>query len=189
MTALIITPEEFRDTVEKILARFSARLVKIWNEKSYKDYTKFWENEKGVYGAIANEYHLIYRTNYWEIDGAFYREEEKLVLPHSRGKFLSLAIEHENDARTSYEEVNKLAAHVNASLGVVITYPETKSGGRYPDAKKLLKNYSRQVRDADVFGDFGQVGGRSIMAVFGYFKRKTIKWDYFLYKNEGFVKL
>ena len=180
--SLIVDPWEFKEHLDAILMGKNACLVNLWDDNPGS--TKEWEKDGGVYHQIAKALGLQYWADYWHLDAVLFKDSDKLLSyrPYSNyATFLSVAMEHENDFTTSREEMNKLSIF-NASLKVLVTYPYSRADGR-----KLLDDYAKQVKSADVFGDFEDK--RRQMVIFGRKKNDTIRWEYYLFKGEQFVSM
>ena len=189
----IVEPQEFRDAFHKVvnISSVNSVLVKNWHKPG--TFTKCWEEL--IYPAVANELSLKHwRGNksgeYWYLDAIFYQHNDKILdaqgYEYDYATFLSVAMEHENDSTTSYEEMNKLSVF-NASLKVLVTYPEQDDDPEQEEDNTLLRNYTKQVKSADVFGDFADK--RRQMVIFGRKKNDAIHWEYYLFNGAEFAPL
>ena len=184
MTGKIISPQKFKKHFDAVLSVNGAKLARsrLWDYPT--DFTKAWEKRGGIYSQIAKSLDLKYWTDYWHLDAVFFKYGDKELSkpPYSNyATFLSVAMEHENDFKTSHEEMNKLSI-INASLKVLVTYPYKHTNGQ-----ALLNDYTKQVKSADVFGDFADK--RRQMVIFGYKENDTIHWEYYLFKDKRFVSM
>ena len=189
--SLIVEPWEFRDAFHKVVNISSVNSVLVKNWYKPGSFTKRWE--KLIYPKVAHELSLKHwRGNksgeYWYLDAIFYRHGSKILADqgYDYATFLSVAVEHENNSTTSYQEMNKLSAF-NASLKVLVTYPEQEEDPEQEKESTLLRNYTKQIKSADVYGDF--VDKRRQMAVFGYKENDTVCWEYHLFNGAEFAPL
>jgi hypothetical protein len=134
-----------------------------------------------IYPRIARQLGLSsWNKEYYTLDGMFY--EERGV--DATGKFasyanwVSVAIEHENDASKAHETMNKLQLF-NAPLKVLITYAPAG-----PATDSLLGKYENIIRASDVFKDIATL--RQQLVILG--TPKTVaEWRLYAYENDGFV--
>ena len=178
--SLIVEPREFKRAFQTVVDNLAAPLFEKWD--MLDPFTNIWKDE--IYSQIADELSLQSWIEYWYVDAVFFRDSEKMLPepPDSNyATFLSVAMEHENKPKESHIEMNKLSIY-NASLKVLVTYPYSRTDG---DA--LLNDYTKQVKSADVFGDF--VDKRRQMAIFGYKENDKVCWEYYLFDGEQFVSM
>ena len=95
----------------------------------------------------------------------------------SYANWVSVAIEHENDASRAQETMNKLQLF-NAPLKVLITYA---APGNASDS--LLRKYENIIRASDVFNDVATL--RQQLVIIG--TPKAVEWRLYAYENDGFV--
>ena len=96
----------------------------------------------------------------------------------SYANWVSVAIEHENDASRAQETMNKLQLF-NAPLKVLITYAPPGSA-----TDSLLRKYENIIRASDVFNDVATL--RQQLVIIG--TPKTVaQWRLYAYENDGFV--
>ena len=189
--SLIVDPQEFKKHFDAVLSVNGANLARLWDGKK-KIFTDAWEKRGGIYDAIGEKINIPhYQGNrsddYWTIDAVFFAENEELLRHKgSYATFLSVAMEHENIAADSYEEMNKLSI-LNASLKVLVTYPKQPEDPDQEEKRALLDNYTKQIKSADVFGDF--FDRRRQMAIFGYKENDTVRWEHHLYNGENFDRM
>ena len=189
--SLIVDPQEFKKHFDAVLSVNGPNLARLWDGKK-KFFTCAWEKRGGIYEAIGEKINIPhYQGNrsddYWTIDAVFFAENEELLRHKgSYGKFISVAMEHENIAADSYEEMNKLSI-LNASLKVLVTYPNHPNDPDQEEKNTLLDNYIKQIKSADVFGDF--FDRRRQMVIFGYKENDTVCWEYYLFNGEQFVSM
>jgi len=92
--------------------------------------------------------------------------------------WISVAVEHENEAMKADETMNKLQLF-NAPLKVLITYAADGSG-----TESLLRKYENIIRASDVFNDVATL--RQQLVILG--TPKTVgEWRFYAYENDGFV--
>ena len=144
-----------------------------------KSYNYFMRST--IYPRIARHLGLLsWNKEYYTLDGMFY--EERGV--DGTGKYatyanwISVAIEHENDAAKAQETMNKLQLF-NAPLKVLITYSPAGAA-----TELLLSKYENIIKASDVFNDFATL--RQQLVVLG--SPKTVEeWRFYAYENDGFV--
>ena len=90
-------------------------------------------------------------------------------------------MEHENYARGSCNEMNKLQLF-NSPLKVLITYARPGFG-----LEEHLERYTKIVRWADAFGDF--TIHRRQLVVFGDMPLGIPEWRGYAYESNGFVQI
>jgi hypothetical protein len=96
----------------------------------------------------------------------------------SYANWVSVAIEHENDASKADETMNKLQLF-NAPLKVLITYAQPGAA-----TESLLRKYENVIRASDVFKDIATL--RQQLVILG--TPKTVaEWRLYAYENDGFV--
>jgi hypothetical protein len=173
-----ITPRDFRNAFVAVMKseHDSFRTAIGFETKSYNYFMR-----STIYPRIARHLGLLsWNKEYYTLDGMFY--EERGV--DGTGKYatyanwVSVAIEHENDAARAHETMNKLQLF-NAPLKVLITYSPV---GAATDS--LLKKYENIIRSSDVFNDIATL--RQQLVVLG--TPKTVEdWRFYAYENDGFV--
>ncbi len=94
--------------------------------------------------------------------------------------WLSVAIEHENDASRTHATMNKLQLF-NAPLKVLITYaaPGAATGS-------MLRRYESVIRASDVFHDFATL--RQQLVILGT-PKTAAEWRFYAYEDDGFVSM
>ncbi len=124
-----------------------------------------------------------YKRDYYTLDGIFYRERDDKNFPEymTYAKFISVALEHENDAGRSQIEMNKLQL-INTPLKVLITYPTKRD-----PSEKLLEKYVEIVSGADIFSDISTL--RRQLVIFGSRKGERPVWEGFVYSQSRFVPI
>ena len=187
MTGKIVSPQEFKKHFDAVLSVNDAALVKHWD--CFKKTTAVWTTI--IYPQIAKELgSLIHCTEYMDIDAVFFAKEDDCVKKPVRHylypQYFSVVMEHENDSNTSFEEMNKLSL-INAPLKVLVTYPHQNEADFQMMEDELIKIYQKQMKNADVFGDFKDK--RRQMVIFGYKENDTIRWEYYLFKDKRFVSM
>ena len=173
-----ITPRDFRNAFVAVMKaeHDSFRTATGFETKSYNYFMR-----STIYPRIARHLGLLsWNKEYYTLDGMFY--EERGV--DATGKYanfanwISVAIEHENDASRADETMNKLQVF-NAPLKVLITYSPL---GAATDS--LLKKYENVIKASDVFHDFATL--RQLLVILGV--PKTVgEWRFYAYENDGFV--
>jgi hypothetical protein len=173
-----ITPRDFRNAFVAVMGseRDSFRTAIGFETKSYNYFMR-----STIYPRIARHLGLLcWNKEYYTLDGMFY--EERGV--DETGKFatyanwVSVAIEHENDASRAHETMNKLQLF-NAPLKVLITYAAL---GNASDS--LLRKYENIIKASDVFNDFATL--RQQLVVLGT-PKTAAEWRFYAYEDDGFV--
>jgi len=190
-----IKPEEFKTAFLKIVSDQGKRLVDLWNSKKEKgqketEYTLYFvgrnpnPSQDSFLGRVAQELNLHYCKEYWSLDAIFFESKDEKHFPSNSFYVnnISIALEHEYDAKNAVGEVNKLTI-INAPLRVLITYPKEDKINSH------LKEYIEIIRDADVFDDFSTQ--RKFMVVFGPVEKpqKIDCWKFFIYDNGNFKEI
>lgn len=176
----LLTPRDFRNAFLAVMKaeHASFRSAVRFEAKSYAYYMR-----SDIFPKIARRLGLLaWGKEYYTLDGIFYeeRETEHVRANAMYAKWISVAIEHETDARTTYKEMNKLQLF-NVPLKVLIAYAAEGA-----ETDSLLRNYERIMRSADVFDDFATA--RRQLVIFG--TPQTVKeWRFFAYESDGFVHM
>jgi hypothetical protein len=154
----VITPEEFCERFTRVVSNNAETIRASWSENKGHTHTML----RVVLPRIAESLNIQCRCdkNYWWLDGVFFDELDEV---NFRGltyaKAVSVAIEHENDGRASFQEINKLQLY-NVPLKVLITYANDGE-----NTKQLLSKYSSIICDADWAGDIATK--RRQLVIFG----------------------
>lgn len=121
----------------------------------------------------ARDYYLLDAVFYREIDQVHFKAKDKYV------KYISVAIEHENEYSSAGEEMNKLQLF-NVPLTVLITYPPKEK------RKETLDKYSAIIRQADILENASATRWQlAILGPFGSYDDGD--WEAFVYRDGGFV--
>ena len=173
-----VTPRDFRNAFVAVMKseHDSFRTAIGFETKSYNYFMR-----STIYPRIARQLGLLsWNKEYYTLDGMFYEERGT----DNTGKFasyanwVSVAIEHENDASQAQETMNKLQLF-NAPLKVLITYAALG-----PATDSLLQKYESIIKASDVFNDVATL--RQQLVVLG--TPKTVAdWRFYAYENGGFV--
>jgi len=175
-----ITPVEFRSSFVKAINAEQAGLIKQW-ARPLVDYTDFMR--KVILPKVAINLELkSYGADYYTIDDIFYEDidTEHFSKFSTYAKYIAIAVEHENEAQRSYEEMNKLQL-INTPLKVLIVYSDKED-----EIQNLLQGYVEIIRDADCFGDFSTL--RRQLVIFGSTK-STKHWRFFQFEDSTMVEL
>jgi hypothetical protein len=144
-----------------------------------KSYNYFMRTN--IYPKIAKHLNLLSWTKeYHTLNGMFYEERgtDNAGNYTAYAKWVSVAIEHENNASKALDAINKLQLF-NAPLKVLITY-----AAEGPETEALLQRCEKVVNDADVLDDFSTL--RQQLLIIG--TPKTIRrWRFYAYESDGFV--
>lgn len=173
-----ITPRDFRNAFVAVMKaeHDSFRTALGFETKSYNYFMR-----TTIYPKIAKHLNLLsWNKEYYTLNGMFYEERgtDNFGNYTAFAKWVSVAIEHENNGSKAHETINKLQLF-NAPLKVLITY-----AAEGPDTEALLRKYEKIMSDADVFNDFATL--RQQLLIIG--TPKTIKkWRFYAYESDGFV--
>jgi hypothetical protein len=173
-----ITPRDFRNAFVSVMKseHDSFRTAIGFETKSYNYFMR-----STIYPRIARQLGLLaWNKEYYTLDGMFYEERgtDDTGKYASYANWVSVAIEHEKDATTAHETMNKLQLF-NAPLKVLITYAATGSA-----TDSLLRKYENIIKASDVFQDFATL--RQQLVILG--TPKTVEeWRFYAYENDGFV--
>jgi hypothetical protein len=173
-----ITPRDFRDAFVAVMSaeRDSFATAIGFETKSYNYYMR-----TTIYPKIARRLGLqCWNKEYYTLDGMLYEERgiDNTGKFASYANWVSVAIEHENDASQAHETMNKLQLF-NAPLKVLITYTPV---GQATDS--LLRKYENIIKASDVFNDVATL--RQQMVILGTAKA-VAEWRLYAYENDGFV--
>ncbi len=173
-----VTPRDFRNAFLAVMEaeREEFRTACGFETKSYNYFMR-----SQIYPRIARQLGLLaWKQEYYTLDGMLYEERglDDTGRYATYANWVTVAIEHENDAAKAHETMNKLQLF-NAPLKVLITYVAEGSG---TDA--LLRKYENIIRASDVFHDVATL--RQQLVILGLPKR-TGPWRFYAYENEGFV--
>ncbi len=172
-----ITPREFRDAFLAAMdsERDSFRTALSFETKSYNYYMR-----TTIYPKIARRLGLqSWNKEYYTLDGMLYEERgiDNTGKYASYANWVTVAIEHENDAAQAHETMNKLQLF-NAPLKVLITYAPAG-----PATDSLLRKYENIIKASDVFQDVATL--RQQLVILG--TPKAAEWRLYAYENDGFV--
>jgi hypothetical protein len=173
-----VTPRDFRNAFVAVMKseHDSFRTAIGFETKSYNYFMR-----STIYPRIARNLGLLaWNKEYYTLDGMFYEERgiDNTGKFASYANWVSVAIEHENDASQAQETMNKLQLF-NAPLKVLITYAALG-----PATDSLLQKYESIIKASDVFNDVATL--RQQLVVLG--TPKTVaEWRFYAYENGGFV--
>lgn len=178
-----VSPTEFFQSFHSVVTERNADVQRLWNNA--KEYTALMRTN--LLPAVANRLGLVpWSSDYYWLDAIFFeRRETKHAKPgKTYAQYLSVAIEHENQAEDTFVEMNKLQLY-NAPLKVLITYDDGEVGERQMD--KLRTMWTDVARSADIFDDFATL--RRILAIVGVRGKSTPTWRGFEYNGEAFAEM
>jgi hypothetical protein len=173
-----ITPRDFRNAFVAVMKaeHDSFRTAVGFEVKSYNYFMR-----SNIYPKIAKHLGLLaWNKEYHTLDGMFYEERGTNSSGNytSYAKWISVALEHENKASRTHEELNKLQSF-NVPLKVLITYAAEGT-----ETDSLLQRYEKVMSAADVFNDFDTL--RKQLVIFG--TPNTVReWRFYAYESDGFV--
>ena len=173
-----IAPRDFRNAFVAALdsERDGFREALGFETKSYNYYMR-----STIYPKIARHLGLqSWNKEYYTLDGMLYEERgiDNTGKYASYANWVSVAIEHENDASQAHETMNKLQLF-NAPLKVLITYAQL---GQATDS--LLRKYENIIKASDVFNDVATL--RQQLVILGT-PKAVAEWRFYAYENDGFV--
>ncbi len=171
------SPNDFCAAFLAVVGRKRAVLLESWLNNA--NHTTLMCGK--VIPDIARELGLSHSRDYYGIDAILYHEKDTINFPDLRStyaKYISVAIEHENDYWTSTVEMNKLQL-LNVPLTVLITYPPNRK-----TAANWLERYASIIHGGDILQNAST--RRRQLAIFGY---PGPEWDAFLYEGRRFIPL
>ena len=177
MSNLIITPAVFKQAMMLVLADANVALVDNWYDTSSS--TKVWEKSSGIYKQLGDKLDLPFKTELY-IKGQYFMDA---VFYKKASTHLLVALEHENLASKSHQEIDKFCM-LDMPLKVLVTYPKQKNpaDGYYsqPTKEELLEDYTEQINE---YG-FNQKSQQ--MVIFGFKDGEKITWKYYLFDGKKF---
>lgn len=144
-----------------------------------KSYNYFMRST--IYPRIGRHLGLLaWNKEYYTLDGMLYEERgmDDTGKYATYANWVSVAIEHENDASLTQETMNKLQLF-NAPLKVLITYSALGAA-----TESLLRKYENSIKASDVFNDFATL--RQQLVILGT-PKALAEWRFYAYENDGFV--
>jgi len=144
-----------------------------------KSYNYFMRTN--IYPKIAKQLSLLsWNKEYYGLNGMFYEERgtDNFGNYTAYAKWISVAIEHENNGLKAHETINKLQVF-NAPLKVLITYAAEGA-----ETATLLGRAERVMSGADVFNDYSTL--RQQLLILGT-PRTVGEWRFYAYESDGFV--
>ena len=121
--------------------------------------------------------------DYYGLDCIFYSERDVMHFPANQYiyvKFITVAIELENDIHSTAIEMNKLQLF-NSPLKVLATYPKASEKQAY------LDRYSTIMQEADILQDFST--HRKQLVIFGTTNKVTASWTFHVYEDGKFKSI
>lgn len=173
---LSVSPLAFFTAFQDVTSELAQPLHQAWPR--CKDLTNLMRSE--IFPRVADHLGLnCCASDYYTLDGIFYVDidNKHFAANTAYAKFIAVALEHENDAWTTAEEINKLQLF-NTPLKVLITYPESAA-----HARRLLGKYAEIIGDADVFQDITSL--RRQLVIFGFWTGSP-SWQAFAYAGGSF---
>ena len=173
-----ISPRDFRNAFFAVMQaeRDSFRAALDYETKSYNFFMR-----TTIYPRVARQLGLqSWNKEYYTLDGMLYEERgvDNTGKYATYANWITVAIEHENDASRAHEKMNKLQSF-NAPLKVLITYAAEGAA-----SENLLRKYENLIKSSDVFNDVATL--RQQLVILG--TPKTVReWRYYAYENDGFV--
>ena len=177
-----ITPQQFKDAFLRAISASKEDILARWYGPQ-ADYTRLMRET--VLPEIGNQLNIkVYSADYYTLDCIYYteRDTEYFSSNTTYAKYICIALEHENNVRSSATEMNKLQLF-NAPLKVLITYTAPHASER----AAYLERYTKILQGADVFGDFAT--HRRQLVVFGDRQETTVNWHFYAYEATGFQEI
>lgn len=179
----IISPEQFKETFLQVVKDVNneAELARLFYLQPYRQYTDFMLNT--LLPPIAAQLNLKVYREYFQLDAIFYEEIDNVNFQAAQNyaKYIAIAFEHENEIRNSQEEANRLTIY-NTPLKILVTYPSNQN-----QINQKLNMYARITAWADIFSDFSTL--RKQLVIFGRLNGQEIRWDFYVYRDGGFVQI
>ena len=181
MEKRLVSPGKFKTVFQTVEKQYSSEIVDKWT--AVPEFTALALGNtirKGLCAEIADTLHLWYSREYWSLDAIYYtaKQEKYFSQKATYAEYIAIALEHENNYKTSYEEINKLAIF-SSPLKVLITYPQGDFG-------KLLDEYADIISKADIFSNFDNL--QRHLVIFGFLNKdkNQVDWKFFLYGSHRF---
>ena len=173
-----ISPRDFRNAFVAVMKseHASFRTAIGFETKSYNYFMR-----ATIYPKIAKHLNLLsWNKDYYTLNGMFYEERgaDNVGNYTAYAKWISVAIEHENNGVKAHETINKLQSF-NAPLKVLITYAAEGA-----ETDSLIRKYEKVMSASDVFNDFATL--RQQLLILGT-PRTIRKWRFYAYESDGFV--
>jgi hypothetical protein len=132
---------------------------------------------------VSLELGMRYYKEYFGLDAILYHEIDGVHFDpkYSYAKYISVAVEHENEYSCAAEEMNNLQL-LNVPLTVLITYPPRDK------AVPTLAKYAAIIEAADVLENVSTQ--RRQVAILGYLnvlRHQNDEWEAFTYQDGGFI--
>jgi hypothetical protein len=168
-----VSPEQFKCAFLAAVEKKEAELLSAWQLAGI-----YTQKIVEMLPIMAEALGLSVYNEYYKIDAIFYEEkdQEHFKANATYAKYIAIALEHENEAKQSETEVNKLQ-FLNTPLKVLITYPGDKGENHY------LSRYAKIIQWADVFGDIATK--RKQLVIFGSLDGGRTKWSFHVYSSDG----
>jgi hypothetical protein len=181
-----MSPSAFYEAFLHVTAQYAKELDKAWT--SCSDFTRLMlatspePAAPAILPDIAGRLGLHCYGQYYTLDAIYYVEKDEVHFPGcTYAKFISVALEHENNARGSVDEIYKLQLF-SAPLKVLITYPANPDEG-----DELLRQYAEIIAEADPFNDIATL--RRQLVIFGFRTQAGEApghyWRAFAYREDG----
>lgn len=173
-----ISPRDFRNA---FVAVMKSEAVSFGTALGFETKSYNYFMRTNIFPKIAKQLSLLsWNKEYYGLNGMFYEERgtDNFGNYTAYAKWISVAIEHENNGVKAYEAINKLQVF-NAPLKVLITY-----AAEGVETATLLGRAERVMSGSDVFNDYSTL--RQQLLILG--TPKTIgKWRFYAYESDGFV--
>ena len=109
----VISPVQFFSAFKRVAYGARLTLIERWKCSTY--YTKCMRE---IFPRIAEDLQMQYYGEFWSLDAILYRDRDTENFPRTTYPYsISVAIEHENDASTSTEEIIRLMRTRSAKFG------------------------------------------------------------------------
>jgi hypothetical protein len=185
----VIDVSGFVNCFSRVIKSRQFELVKRWdNPANYTRYFLGMRYGNSLLEKVCNEMQSLRGLGslkpfreFLTLDMIFYLRGKKKL--KSLADYAIVAIEHENDFKTSLQEMNKLC-YLNCPLSVLITYPDRNE-------RKLLGAFGEICRCTDVHGSFATQQKK--LLIFGYLYSKGVRqevpsWSYYAFDGNQFTR-
>jgi len=171
----IISPEEFVKTFREVAGYREKELFKLWWSSNAKYTDRILTNQGGVLAEVSKRLELEYRQEKVRMDAMLYQ-------PINGVRAISVAVEHENDGDSSFDEMWRLSL-LNVPLKVLITYPS------HGEEALMLGRYANIAEALDVYGDFHVQRRQLVIFGFSDYPNRSIEWRCYVLSPNGFMRM
>ncbi len=170
----IVSPRQFISVFMRGTKDKEKELMKAWgNMKQFED-AMLNTHDYGLIATVADSLGLKYFRGYFDLSGVFHEGGSSVLAKQGIDypKSLAVIIEYEGFVNSSYIVLN-ISCVFNAPLKVIISRIDDER-----DIKKVLKNYTVIIKEANVSGL------QKYLVIFAIRLAKQIDWQSYVY-NKG----